>query len=498
MLRHPDHMTRLMETVSLAWRKGSSDAFASILKFFNMPLDQERGLEQSDIILPGGDSLKLFTANFLVIIQHHECGRALPKKTMIFSVDWIERLTRCLSGTLLSYFCVDLPFFCLKTNLRDTFPSTVLNFEGEADWVSVKGEKKTYQDWRNSMQPLLNHLGTILSMAADQRTCEDSKSCLNRAAGSMKKFWVALMAKQQENGETAINSLSEQDYLDLKSEAVKEGGSFLMKWITILEAIEEEWELQPFDMLNLARSYVLFPIGSYSSDDFEQAFDAVDGKIEGEASVNERLEYLKCAISLQKRLKAAYLGTGREARSPSVYCSDTESWVPRNHWAEGTEEFALLNDAEKKEAFAADFSTREAPLDFFSIMSLEADDHGAVDVTTRRTEPSLKESLRSAPMMYGVTPEDSYKAAFAEEQGLLIAGQKPEGGKQAAEKITVICHSFVSPKNRIQAIGPKCQNTDESGREFISWSVHIKTGRANQGPYENFARKLSVGIFDGH
>lgn len=173
----------------------------------------------------------------------------------------------------------------------------------------------------------------------------------------------------------------------------------------------------------------------YSPDDLEQAFDAVDAKIEGEATLEERLEYLKCAITLQRRLKAAYLSTGREPRPPSTFCPRTETWSARSHWAENSEEFKLLSAKEKEEAYAADFSTREAPLDFYSIMSLEADDHGAVDVSSRKTEPSLKESLRSAPMMYGVSPSEGYNSALQQDQGMLVAGQKPEGGKQAANKI---------------------------------------------------------------
>ena len=37
--------------------------------------------------------------------------------------------------------------------------------------------------------------------------------------------------------------------------------------------------------------------------------------------------------------------------------------------------------------------------------------------------------------MYGVPPEGSYSRAFLKDQGILVAGQKPEGGKQAASKI---------------------------------------------------------------
>lgn len=264
VLRHPNHMTALMEKISSSWRKGTSEALASILRFFNMPLAQKNDLEQSCVNLPGGDTLKLYTGNFLIVIQHFECGKATPKKTMIFGVDWIERLTRCLSGTLLTHFCVDLPFFCLKTNNRDIYPSTILNFEGETDWINVKGEKRFYSAWRRSMKPLVNHLEVILNLAAEQNSCDDSKFCLNKAAGSMKKLWVALMAKQKEDGEEAISTLSERDYLDLKNEAAKEGGPLLIKWSNILEEIERDWDLQPFDILNLARCYVLFPIGSYT------------------------------------------------------------------------------------------------------------------------------------------------------------------------------------------------------------------------------------------
>ena len=103
---------------------------------------------------------------------------------------------------------------------------------------------------------------------------------LNRAAGSMKKLWVAYMAKQPE--EEVINQLSLKDFPELRDDVIKEGGVFLdlQRWINILEESAEDWKLEPFDMLNVARSDVLFPIGSYCPEDLPEAFSVVDAKVE--------------------------------------------------------------------------------------------------------------------------------------------------------------------------------------------------------------------------
>ena len=383
VLRHPDHMERVMNTLAESWRKGTSSAFAEILDFFNLPLPNTGELEKSEVKLPGGNILRMFSGSFLIIIQHLEPGVNKIQKPMVFASDWIERLTRCLSGSLLSFFTMDLTFYCLKSASGTNFPSTVLNFEQELDSLDVRGERKTYSDWRSSMKRLLRHLESVLSFAASQNNCDEAKMELNKAAGSM-KFWVAMMAKQSEPGENAFKELSYKDFIELKDDAVKEGGMLMRRWINLIEEVEKDWDLQPFDLLNLVRCYVLFPIGSYEAEDIQQAFDAVDGKIEGEASLEERTEYLRCAISLQRRLKAAYLKTGREVRSPSIFIPDTESWESREHWAAKTEEFQLLSEKEKKEAQEVDSTTKEAPLNFFDIMSMEADDHGTVDTTSRK------------------------------------------------------------------------------------------------------------------
>ena len=102
ILRHPDHMEKAFERLSKSWRNGTSSAFAEVLNFFNLPLHEAKSLEGTVVNLPGGNTLHLYSANYLILIQQFEPGSSKMSCTIIFATDWIERLTRCLSGSLLS------------------------------------------------------------------------------------------------------------------------------------------------------------------------------------------------------------------------------------------------------------------------------------------------------------------------------------------------------------------------------------------------------------
>ena len=235
----------------------------------------------------------------------------------------------------------------------------------------------------------------------------------------------------EEPGEPGLNEASKEDAAVLVSEAFfGETSPLVRRWYSWSQSLLAEEKISRFELNNIMRAYVLFPIGSWSPADLEKALDATDAKLaptldEG-SGLEQRRHFILMAGHLQEKLKASYIASGKSVPPPSTFDFSTGEYSTRAHWAAGTEAFESLPESERRWLESVDFNTEVAPFDLFSVMSLGAEDHGTATPEQPHSHSSLKESLLTAPNMGEVTPGMARSVMNDHKFSNLIPGQKPE------------------------------------------------------------------------
>lgn len=79
--------------------------------------------------------------------------------------------------------------------------------------------------------------------------------------------------------------------------------------------------------------------------------------------------------------------------------------------------------------------------------------------------------------MYSTSAEEAYSRSKERIQGVLIAGQKLEGGKQAPEKIQTLRYSLVpEPQSAVLSAGQKFPDSDRFGRQPEPRRINCQAG----------------------
>ena len=274
---------------------------------------------------------------------------------------------------------------------------------------------------------------------------ESLRLALSDVSKGLKNVWAANIAFLPE-GQEAHDSLSQEDGENILKDLFK--GSPVGDWLEDFQAFVTSLNrsgypiLTPHERVNLSRSFAILPIPSQPPVTRQGVEEEMAKAMPLEESQLTRLEisYLRSTISLQQRLRAKAFSKGLALSKPQQIDRETGVRSARSHWAESTQAWQALSEEEREIALSVDFTVALNPTDWFVSAPIAVADRSVLNPAPKPAEKGKRslevlESLRSAPLMFGLDAL-GLRESLAEPESHLLAGTyKPESGKYRKRRL---------------------------------------------------------------